>query len=86
LLEKAGLLRSNSLLTAIVGQQRFLKLRKNVIRNLNILQNRSQSISQSFFPNVREVALSSKLRATVINVFALLDFRRHFAIVVSTGE
>ena len=79
-------LHSNSRLSAFVGKQRLLKLRKNVIGNTDIFQDRSQPISRVLFPDVWKVAASSKLRATVINVLALLDFCRHFAIVASTGE
>jgi hypothetical protein len=53
---------------------------------MNIFENSSQPVSKLLLSKIGKRAFPSKTRAAVIRVSFFLDFRRHFAIVVSTGE
>ncbi|MGA7853465.1 MAG: hypothetical protein WCA15_09070 [Candidatus Acidiferrales bacterium] len=82
LLQSLLLLLFKPRLAASARQQRLFKLGQNTIRDVNILQNLAEPLTQFLLSKIGELALAARPRATVVGVFRLFNFRSDQALVI----
>ncbi|MGC2267294.1 MAG: hypothetical protein WA608_10935 [Candidatus Acidiferrales bacterium] len=86
LLQSLLLLLLKTCLAASARQQRLFKFGQNTIRDVNILQNLAEPLTQFLLSKVGQLTLTARPRATVIGVFRFLDFRSDQALVIRTFQ
>src|ERR1039457_2998745 len=69
-----------------VAVERIFDAMRNILWDLDILENLAQLLRNFFFTKIRSAALSPVAAATVINVLPLLHLCRHRAIVFCASQ